>query len=887
MITQAILNGQPVVIKEVSVPPTAQLIVQAANDAKTAAETARDAASTSASNASTSATNAANSASTSATSATSANTSASTATTQATNAATSAANSEAYASKLASFSIFGGVGNGETNNNTAFASAEASDYEAIYLPSGNYITTTFVPLKKYYGFGLVNGKPLFGWQRINPLPQAQRVWQKIRNQAEDVYFIIIGDSTGNAPTEWVHLLAEKLADYVLTHTIMYRLFIDGTGWNTAEQLSTGSSGKIIYVDNCSVSGSTERLMTGANNANIYNSGRVYDFAIMSHGHNEGTGVPYETILAGFTEGIVTLMHDNPQAAYAITLQNPRRDVPAHSARCVKAWRDIATLYGIGMIDVYSVFQTLGVPAALYLDDIHPNDLGEQIWSEVVWSALSESMNSDGVPSVQNPMLGAVVNYAPNAVFNLWSTDHPTSWDLTNSTATQDRSIKETFAYSVKLVSTSASNPNLGTDISNHLPALRGQWFTVMARVWRPAVSGTSTGRVQVIGTVGGTTTSRSKATEGVDGWHWECVHKFIAANETGLAVKILADSVNVGGICYIDRVSFVAGLVAREPDFANQASPQLSNIYNNLTVGIPSGFDGALTPTGNNLVLTGATTQARAYANLEFLVVGQSYTLSWTRSGVQTGDVYIRDGVNGNGTSIATTNYEIAGGSLTFTATKTTMCVLFTMDGAFTGFTANSISVAAATSTTDYVWASRPSASANANSRIFVTDVGRGAWFRSDGTDWIPEAGRIVLYNGYPNASTSGSGTNEETLLTKTIPADLLGRFGGLESVQVWNTTRNISTKTARVKIGGISYSSQQGTTTSNNNMVNKIHMWQSGAGTQIGGTLISGGFGSGSGASVTSSITTTNAFDVAWTGQAGISGDVVTLKTVRLEAVW
>src|SRR5688500_16350493 len=67
---------------------------------------------------------------------------------------------------------FSGVGDGVTNNNTAFANAEASAFERIYVPEGKYYTTTAPGMfnawyngtfsKRYYGpgkiyFGAANG----------------------------------------------------------------------------------------------------------------------------------------------------------------------------------------------------------------------------------------------------------------------------------------------------------------------------------------------------------------------------------------------------------------------------------------------------------------------------------------------------------------------------------------------------------------------------------------------------------------------------------------------------------------------------------------------------------------------------------------------------------
>ncbi len=97
MIAQAILSSQPTIIREVSVPPTAQLVVVAATAQAAIATTQAGIATAKATEAQTSASSASTSASNAATSASSASTSASTATTQASNAASSASSAAASA----------------------------------------------------------------------------------------------------------------------------------------------------------------------------------------------------------------------------------------------------------------------------------------------------------------------------------------------------------------------------------------------------------------------------------------------------------------------------------------------------------------------------------------------------------------------------------------------------------------------------------------------------------------------------------------------------------------------------------------------------------------------------------------------------------------------
>lgn len=513
---------------------------------------------------------------------------------------------------------------------------------------------------------------------LQAVPQVAVFWQLIRSAQKDVYAIVIGDSTGNASDEWVKKWAVLLALDAPTHSVRYRLFVEGSGWAGEEVLSVGTGAKSIYIDNVSHPGSTERYMQGAKRAEIYNAARSYDLVIINHGHNEGTGTNDNTLTSGFTEAAVSVRQDNPRAAVCVTLQNTRTDAAEYSARLVALWREVAALHGFGVIDVYSVFQALGNPAGLYLDAIHPNGQGMDLWAQVARKALGSGAIAQG--HVQPaPFNVHRINYAPNTCFNKWDVDKPAGWTLNNCTASRDLSRAETFAFSVALTTTNIASPNLFADLKSSLAMLRGQWVTVLARVWRATGVGSTAGRIQMSGTALAATTSRSKATEALDGWHWEAVHAFIPANETTLLVKVLASVIN-GETVHVDRLTVVIGMAPGEVDLLAQPAVDLDTYYLSTKVGKPAGFDGVLTVTGNAFTLTGNTTQARVYCNLAFMRPGETYRLTWANLNASTGDVVARAGENGGGSILATNPIE-TDFVLTWKATRTEECVMFSGDG--------------------------------------------------------------------------------------------------------------------------------------------------------------------------------------------------------------
>ena len=99
-----------------------------------------------------------------------------------------------------------------------------------------------------------------------------------------------------------------------------------------------------------------------------------------------------------------------------------------------------------------------------------------------------------------------------------------------------------------------------------------------------------------------------------------------------------------------------------------------------------------------------------------------------------------------------------------------------------------------------YTWANKP-ATAPLGQIICVTDIGEnGILCRGNGTKWV-RFHPTILYNlGTPVVLTGT--TAETTLLTITIPADLMGKIGRLNLLSFFALTNNANNKTLRAKIG-------------------------------------------------------------------------------------
>lgn len=511
------------------------------------------------------------------------------------------------------------------------------------------------------------------------LPHVSPMWQKVRSAMDDVYIVIMGDSTGNETFEWVYQWATHLAQTVKTHSIRYRLWVDGSGWQVEERMSVGTTERTIFIDNVSVPGSTERYFQGSATSNIFNSGRVYDLVLLNYGHNEGTSVPSITLSAGFTEAIFACRQINPMAPIIVTAQNPRRDFPDHSARAVACWADIAGVNGLGVIDVYSAFIKLGSPSELYIDMIHPNAEGHKVWLEVVKKALSDTPSYQ-FDKVAEPYSGPLrMNLIPNPAFVTWGVNVPALWEANAVTVTQDLARRESFAYSVKVTCTDVNSPLLYVDLSDTLTASRGQWVTFAARVWRPSGISTNAGRLQISGSGMNTVTSRSKANEAENGWMWAVCHAFVPKGTTSLQARFLGGTV-VGDSFNVDRVWLGIGKVPSDIDFMGQPAVTLADYYQAENVGVPVGYDTQVSVDGNHILATPVTSKARFFVNINYLTPGQAYRVTWSKASPADGYAYARASGGGLGAVLDTVRLS-AGTTSTFVAPSKTCSFVMESDG--------------------------------------------------------------------------------------------------------------------------------------------------------------------------------------------------------------
>lgn len=143
----------------------------------------------------------------------------------------------------------------------------------------------------------------------------------------------------------------------------------------------------------------------------------------------------------------------------------------------------------------------------------------------------------------------------------------------------------------------------------------------------------------------------------------------------------------------------------------------------------------------------------------------------------------------------------------------------------------------------------------------------------------------ILLAASAVAASVTGT-TNETTLATVTIPAGAMGTSGGVQINSSWSTTNSANTKTIRARFGGASGTAylSGGVTTVASIADSRRIKNRGSADSQVGSlAAIQGGFGTSGAAVITSTVDTSAAVDLVFTGQLTNTGETITLENYEV----
>lgn len=146
-------------------------------------------------------------------------------------------------------------------------------------------------------------------------------------------------------------------------------------------------------------------------------------------------------------------------------------------------------------------------------------------------------------------------------------------------------------------------------------------------------------------------------------------------------------------------------------------------------------------------------------------------------------------------------------------------------------------------------------------------------------------AGMTLLAASAAGASVTGT-ASETALATVTIPGGAMGLNGGVFVMSSWTVTNSANNKTLRVRFGGASgtaHMQQAVTAVASVSDARRIRN-RNATNSQVSSFSISAsGFGTSSGALATSSVDTTQAVDIVFTGGLANTGETITLESYEV----
>lgn len=201
----------------------------------------------------------------------------------------------------------------------------------------------------------------------------------LRDGSKPFVIGVIGDSTGNAPEEWVGLMAQSLATETNRRVVFYNYNPQVSKYAAARPYGPDSEPVIIY--NVGVPGATAEELAAKFDGLFEHAPQL---VIGSVGHNQ---LPDEVSgdLLKFTAAIKKQW---PESQTMLIAQNPALNERANrQQRTVWGVHNWALGNGVPVADVYNAFKARADYPKLYIDALHLNGEGSQLWAGVVHAAL--------------------------------------------------------------------------------------------------------------------------------------------------------------------------------------------------------------------------------------------------------------------------------------------------------------------------------------------------------------------------------------------------------------------------------------------------------------------------------------------------------------------
>ncbi|QOV59931.1 SGNH/GDSL hydrolase family protein [Klebsiella variicola] len=406
---------------------------------------------------------------------------------------------------------------------------------------------------------------------LPPQTAAYNVLSKLRAAQDDVCIIINSDSTGidhdTDPStgvlfyKWTRKLANFLASNYPAYTVNYYTW-SGTAYSAATQIQVGTSGKTLYFYNAAVAGTQPLYLMGNYFQTAYVP-RQADLIILNHGHNTDSNALVSTQMGMDLAVMFAMLEWHPAAGGMIVSQNPLRDTEDGTKRSDGA-RQAATAAGFSLIDAFQLFQNAGKPSGWYMDNIHPNDVGDSQIFEIVkdlfvWPAAPAFKLQGFVNSG---------NLLKNGDFSTWTdtSQPPDNWSVTGCTASKDTTNFETGSWGMLLTQTGTIETYASQTLSSDLvKRLKGKTVALSCRVFIPTTSTRSNcGQVQIPEVTNTRTYGSSSGGRG--GFVWKTTLVTIPATATSISVRAVLDTAGgvAGNWCTFDRMILTAGFIPQD-----------------------------------------------------------------------------------------------------------------------------------------------------------------------------------------------------------------------------------------------------------------------------------------------------------------------------------
>lgn len=382
--------------------------------------------------------------------------------------------------------------------------------------------------------------------------QTQQVMQGL-SFGRNVNIVVLSDSTADATTEWVYLLAVKLGVDFPTFTIKYQLWNTGTNnYGAATTIQTGSGAYTLTFYNASVAGATAMKFAGAYFSTAVRPaamGQDPDLVMLSYGHNGSNQSERQIAMTGVISALVSRYL--PFTPVILIGENP---VTTDSSMTEKTrlFRSLAAEMNYGWIDVNAYFIQYAVPLAnYYVDTVHPNAAGSALWADCVHQAFKFNRNAVSGAPVSTLNRGPAYVADSYAAFAGWST--------TGLTVSRETSIFETNGESTKLTGSGTTSAFLYKNVitGNDIRAYVNRYVTATVRVWIPSTAGADVGTIALYD---GTSTYTMPYAPKENDWTTVSITMKVAAAATALTAYIyLSTSGATTDICYVDRITISDG----------------------------------------------------------------------------------------------------------------------------------------------------------------------------------------------------------------------------------------------------------------------------------------------------------------------------------------